>query len=115
MDFLSDPPPDPGMAQIPLENGPPALVDADLAPYLRQWSWRAVRHRKSLYAHRIDARTGETTPCRMHRLVCRPPRGCIIHHRNRNSLDNRRSNLVPMTRAAHKQEHFTTHCLVQYA
>ena len=37
----------------------------------------------------------------MHRMIVDCPTGMIVHHRNGNSLDNRRENLQIMTQAEH--------------
>lgn len=72
------------------------LVDADYAPLLREYQWRATRGGSGHVevAATIDGRT-----VRLHRLVWQMahdmpiPQGMVVDHANRDSLDNRRGNL----------------------
>ena len=41
----------------------------------------------------------------MHRFLLNAPKDMVVHHRNGNTLDNRRCNLEVITRAAHMSHH----------
>ncbi len=82
-----------------------AIVDADLFDDLNHYAWSAVRYQKSYYARTLHTPENPKRGFSMHRLVARTPANCVCHHRNRNSLDNRRANLVNMTRRDHNSLH----------
>lgn len=71
------------MKRIPLTQGKFALVDDELFDYLNQWKW--------YYKEGYAARTLKTI--RMHRVIMNAPIGVEVDHRNRNKLDNQRTNL----------------------
>ena len=51
----------------------------------------------------------------MHRLIAKTHYDMICHHRNRNSLDNRRANLVNMPKDDHHRLHGNDNLIVKYA
>jgi hypothetical protein len=76
------------MKQIPLWNsdGAFALCDDRDHPWLSQWRWRVDDEgyaQTSLGGARVF----------MHSMLITVPGGCVIDHRNRNRIDNRRENL----------------------
>ena len=46
----------------------------------------------------------------MHTLIANPPDGMVVHHKNGNTMDNRKSNLEVMSRSAHSALHLNIRC-----
>ena len=92
-------------AIIPLTQGKYAIVDADMVDYLSKWSWRAVRSKHKFYAKTTVTSKHRRYSISMHRLIAKTPSGQVTHHKNGNSLDNRRSNLQNMERSNHELYH----------
>ena len=94
-------PPDQSYRLIPLTRNQNAIVDVEDFEWLNQWNWHATwcSDTKSFYAHSEV----EENMLAMHRVIL----GCGPReqgdHKNRNTLDNRRSNLRKCT---HQQNHF---------
>ena len=89
------------MKRIPLTQGKEALVDDGDYEYLMQWQWYAARMGKGFYAVRSVWRSGKQRTVLMHRAVTARAglSGRQVDHRDRNALNNQRSNLRPATRA----------------
>lgn len=90
------------MKKIPLTQGKFALVDDEDYPELIKHKWHAKCHPRTpgelWYASRTDS---EKRTVLMHRQILRfPP--CDIDHRNRNGLDNQKSNLRNATRGGQR-------------
>lgn len=88
------------VVEIPLTRGKVALVDTVDYEYLSQWKWCARQSRKSFYACRNSPRVrGKKHTIHMHRVVAQRMglNFQFIDHINRDSLDNRRDNLRPVT------------------
>ena len=81
--------------EIKLTKGLSVLVDADDYEFLNQWKWYALRPtgNNNNYAARgvYDKVTKKRTTLYMHKLLLDTKD--YVDHRNRNTLDNRRSNL----------------------
>jgi len=90
---------------IPLEPHGRAIIDADRFHLLQPFTWHTIRKQKSTYAYTISAAGTSTRKIWMHRFIARTPGDMICHHRNRNSLDNRRANLVNMDPHQHMLLH----------
>lgn len=78
------------MKEINLTQGKVALVDDEDFEYLNQWKWYVIRNRKTFYATcniRVD---GKRITQYMH---CEVMKGKGIDHRDRNGLNNQKSNL----------------------
>lgn len=73
------------------------LVDDEDYEYLSQFSWVAVPVRNGRFY--AMARLGNGTRSSMHRLIMKPLNGSVVHHKNNNGLDNRRSNLEVTTQS----------------
>lgn len=86
---------------IPLTQGLFALVDSDDHPRLMRYRWQAVRSGKGWYASRgvYDRSAKRSYPLSMHRALLDSPSGVEVDHKNRDGLDNRRSNLRLATRS----------------
>jgi hypothetical protein len=86
---------------IPLSHGKFAIVDPDDYPYLSTYHWHARRSHSKWYAVR-KVRTGRTSKVIfMHRQICQATCDQHVHHRNHNSLDNRRCNLIALSPREH--------------
>lgn len=89
--------------RIPLTQGQFALVDASDLALLSTTSWWAV---KSPYgfcaATKIRTAEGKRRVVHMHRFLLGDPPDLHVDHINRNTLDNRRSNLRLATRSQNK-------------
>lgn len=84
------------MKRIPLTQGKFALVDDADFDWLNQWKWHAHWDTWNWYAQRTGPRgkSGKRPTIPMHAVIA----GCSApDHKNRNTLDNRRSNLRPAT------------------
>jgi hypothetical protein len=75
-------------------SGHDILADDADAPLLDQFGWYTVKgHGGRRYAHaRLPASEGGGRVL-MHRLLMQPGDGMVVHHKNNDGLDNRRSNL----------------------
>lgn len=67
-----------------------AIVDACAFDFLSQWAWQLS---EKGYARRSVTFDGKTSVIWMHRVVCCAPGNAIVDHANKNTLDNRLSNL----------------------
>ena len=88
------------MREITLAGGQATLVDDELYEELSQHSWRLSK------GHVVRSyRNGSKSPVRefMHRRVCQVSQNLDVVHRNHNKLDNRRENLMAVTRGASTQ------------
>lgn len=93
---------------IQLTHGMVAVVDADMVEELSKYSWQARKSFSRYYAMRKVVNNGKEHWIRMHRQIWKTPNGMIGHHKNRNTLDNRKSNGENMTQKNHRQLHITT-------
>ena len=82
-----------------------ALVDSEDYKYLMQFHWQAKKSKVCWYAVRKLTIHGKTHYIKMHREITRAPPGTHVHHKNHNSLDNRRSNLYVCSPTDHKLLH----------
>ena len=86
--------------KIPLTQGQVAIVDADDYEFLMQWKWQAMRRKDRRnapwYAVRTVRKAGQKNSLlQMASLIMKS--SAKIDHANRNSLDNRKSNLRECT------------------
>jgi len=81
---------------IPLTHDKSALVDASDYDMLIGFRWRAIRIRQTWYAH---TRVTGGAEAFMHDLIMGTRPGEQIDHRSGDGLNNRRSNLRPITNA----------------
>lgn len=78
--------------ELPLTRGLVTLVDEADFDWLSRWSWHAHFSKGGVYARR-SVTAGGPRKIQMHRAIMAPPDGSFVDHINRNTLDNRRSNL----------------------
>ena len=96
------------MKSIPLTQGKIAVVSDKDYPWLSKFKWRAHKDNRSgrWYAARSERRQdGRVTVKLMHREIRRPRIGLEVDHRNKDGLNNCRSNLRECT---HKQNSFNS-------
>lgn len=98
---------------IELTQGKFAIVDNDMVSTLKRYHWRAVKHKSSFYAKTTIRRANSQYDLGMHRFVAQTPRGQVPHHKNFNSLDNRRANLQNMSKSSHTLYHASNRILIK--
>ncbi len=81
--------------KIKLTKGKFAIVDPDDYQKLSQYDWHLLETKGKCYA----AMFNEGKILYMHRFIMNAPKGRIVDHRNRESLDNRKTNLRFATRS----------------
>ena len=82
------------MKKIKLTQGQYTLVDNEDYDWLNQWKWCFDGKRYAVRTQRIGLRkNNKQVWFRMHRVLLKIPKGYEIDHINRDTLDNRRSNL----------------------
>jgi hypothetical protein len=93
--------------KIPLTQGQFTLVDESDYLTLMQWKWRAGFDPKTgcFYAMRVDRSTGRQLTVYMTRFLLGLGPGNPLQgdHKNHDTLDNRRCNIRPATRAQQMQ------------
>lgn len=87
-----------GICRVPLTKKLHAIIEEADAEEIGNYTWTASTSTKSEYALR-KGRKGEPKTVHMHRIIARAKPGEIVDHINRNTLDNRRSNLRLCTAA----------------
>ena len=82
--------------KIELTRGKYTLVDDKDYDYLNKWKWWVVPNSAKLYAARHIYRSGKRTIEYMHRVILNLSYkdNTTTHHKNGDSLDNRRDNLM---------------------
>lgn len=94
---------DPSLTWVPLASGKAALIDTEDYPLVRGYRWH-----ESNFGYAATARWDGTRICKfsMHRLVMLvSEEGPLLDHKNRNKLDNRKSNLRPCTQQDNARNH----------
>jgi len=90
---------------IPLGKNKYAIVDVADFEALSRYRWKLVKSRACSYACRQTHIDGRNVTIRMHRLIANTPDDQECHHRNRNTLDNRRANLENLYPPEHVKKH----------
>src|SRR6516162_2237019 len=93
---------------IELTQGRSCLIDREDLAKVLNFKWLACRFVSRgeytfIYAMTRVRKNGPMTL--MHRFLLNAPKDMVVHHRNGNTLDNRRCNLEVITRAAHMSHH----------
>jgi len=91
--------------RIPLTHGLSTLVDPADFFTCGVWHWKAKKSAGTWYAVRSVIIDGKEKTIRLHRLLTNCPDGLEVHHKNHDSLDNRRKNLQPITPEGHQFLH----------
>lgn len=92
-------------ATIKLTNGLCCIIDWNDYDWVTKNRWKAKQSSGVWYAVRSVRQAGEEKLIRLHRYIVHCPHLCQVHHKNRNGLDNRKSNLEIVTRNRHKEIH----------
>jgi len=95
------------LCTIPLGNGKYAIVDPEDFENLSKYTWFYKVNYSSGYAARKVRHKASETLIFMHRQITHCPKNKIVHHVNHNTLDNRKVNLLNMTREQHDYLHST--------
>lgn len=90
---------------IALGHGHFVIVDDFRAQEFQADKWYARKSYMKFYAVRSAGPRGHRTTIAMSRVVASTPREMFCHHLNRNSLDNRRCNLLNSTDEVHRDIH----------
>ena len=106
---------DPLPILIPLNDDHYALIDASDFALVSKYKWRAVKYHRCYYARSTYRKNNQTHSVSMHRLINQTPAAEICHHRNRNSLDNRRVNLLNLTKKDHRFLHLNNSLIIKFA
>jgi hypothetical protein len=91
------------VAHIELADGTVALVDAEDLRLVASYDWRLPSASRRGGQFPVGQRNGCRDHCDcvyLHRLIAHAGPDDVVLHRNRNTLDNRRENLVVMARQA---------------
>jgi hypothetical protein len=90
--------------EILLPSGHVALIDADDRPIVQRYYWHAVVDTRITYVITNIWKGDRRTSLSLHRFIMKAPPHCQVDHRNRNrnGLDNRRSNLRLATQSQNK-------------
>ncbi|MBA7543667.1 hypothetical protein ES705_36004 [subsurface metagenome] len=94
--------PDPEDSVIEIGSGYAVIVDTEDFERLSAHRWFAKRSAHNIYAVRKVVSGGHEHLIRMHREIVNCPGGFIVHHKNHNTLDNRKVNLEICTPENHK-------------
>lgn len=78
---------------IPLTQGLTATVDDEDFAWLKQWRWQTQHAASCIYAVRHCQKAGVEFKVYMHRQIMNAKAGEEVHHKNGDTLDNRRENL----------------------
>ncbi len=96
-----------GVAFVPVGRGLFAQVDEIDLPLIEAFVWHTMTHLSVTYAVRAatesERKMGAPKNIRMHRVIAPPPDGLQIDHKDRNGLNNRRSNLRHVTHGENLQ------------
>jgi len=90
---------------ITLNKGYVTIVDAEDYESLNLYKWRIAKSHNIIYAARRETRNSRTRIIKMHRQIMNTPVGLVVHHRNHDSLDNRKKNLRNYSPHIHKLLH----------
>jgi hypothetical protein len=99
---IVQPPLDAAVSLIPLRPGGWAVVDPEDYDRLIIFKWFVKRSGGRFYACRKFIIKHKEQIVFMHREIMQPEPWLIVHHRNWNSLDNRKSNLQIVTQREHR-------------
>jgi hypothetical protein len=88
-------------AMLELSDGSVALIDREDMPRVLPWEWRLPASGGSRFA--VGSQCDERGVCAdvlLHRLIANAGPDDVVLHRNRNTLDNRRENLLVLGRVS---------------
>lgn len=82
-----------------------AVIDRADRERIEGYTWHLKKTLYNCYAYRIKVNGSRIFKIYMHRQITHSPNHSCVHHRNHNGLDNRRANLLNMS----KDEHHALH------
>ena len=82
-----------------------AIIDTEDAERILPYTWYMRRTRFNCYAYRIKKPHNKKFMVWMHRQIMHCPNDEVVHHKNRNGLDNRKENLQLMSPPEHQNFH----------
>jgi hypothetical protein len=86
-------------AMLELADGSVAIVDTEDLARVSAYEWRLTSNSAVRFPVGNDCRHGQISePVYLHRLIANAGPEDMVYHRNHNTLDNRRENLVVMGR-----------------
>lgn len=91
------------VAMIELADGSVALVDADDVALVAGYEWQLPSASRRSGQHPVGQQRGCVARCDtvyLHRLIAQAEPDDVVLHRNHDTLDNRRENLVVLARQA---------------
>lgn len=88
---------------IRLTKGMISMVDPWFWVRVKRFQFRAIKQRGGWYAQQKIQAYPKDKYAYMHRLVMGSPRGMEVHHKNRNTLDNREENLEIVDAGTHRR------------
>ena len=81
------------------------ILDPEDYKYLKHFHWHLKKSSHCYYVYRKFMRDGRYIYEKMHRLIANTPKNEECHHKNGNSLDNRRHNLLNVSKLEHQGIH----------
>jgi hypothetical protein len=81
------------------------IVDPEDYHRIRRFRWFAKRSNYGIYVVRRVRRGSTEKLIRLHRQILAAPTGYDVHHINGNTLDNRKTNLIIVSRKHHHALH----------
>jgi len=78
------------------------LIDREDIHYILDHKWQVKYSHSTPYIIRKTTIGGEKKTLRLHRVIMNTPKGYDCHHRNKNTLDVRKTNLVNCTKQEHR-------------
>lgn len=82
-----------------------ALIDVPDFERLKRYRWHLRKSGSRTYAIRRITLQGKTYEIKLHRDIMNTPEDQDCHHKNRKTLDCRRSNLENLSKTAHYRRH----------
>lgn len=83
---------------IPLQLGKVTLVSPEDAEWVKKHKWHAHKSAYTWYACRKVGKRGQQKRIWLHNAIMKPKPGQEVHHKDGNSLDNRRPKLIVCTK-----------------
>ena len=96
-------------AKIPLGNGNYTIIDRCMYDLVMRYKWYLRKCHYRFYAYSNVYVNGKRTLQALHRLIAQPKGLEVVHHLNKDTLDNRRCNLLNMLPLHHRQLHRIRH------
>jgi len=90
---------------LPIGHGRYAIIDPEDYAYLSRYTWRLRKSHSKLYVVRRQVIKGKRSIVFLHRQLLSASADEEVHHRNGNTLDNRKMNLQLLTAFEHHQIH----------